>query len=225
MSPICSKISTLIMLALITFAGQAPVEAQEVDDPAQDPFAEPDSIPRFALGPIIELTFRGSLGKLADGTTIDLSNGPAFGARVEFRLSRTGTFVLRGSYARTEEKVELSGGGEVFGAKLTEIEGAAELLLKLKPTVPGYFIVGAGARYVDPDAVDPGDPTTARFTKEESSTEPLATAGLGLELGNRRRGAFRIEGRLYFAVPTSQEFDTKGVVTDFALGLSYVFRF
>lgn len=192
----------------------------------QDPFAEPDTIPRFALGPVVELKFRGGIGDFADGRSIGLSNGPTFGARAELRLNRTVTFVVRGSYARTEEKVEVGTGDATFAGETAHIEAAGELLLKGKASVPGYFIFGGGVRFVNPDAVVAGDATTARFTKEESTTESLIIAGVGLELGGRRRGVFRIEGRFTFSFPTEQvKFDTKSVATDFALGLAYLFRF
>lgn len=190
----------------------------------QDPFAEPDTIPRFALGPVVELKFRGGLGELDATTSIGLSNGPTFGARAELRLNRTVTFVVRGSYARTEEKEE-SAGSAFFAGNMTHIETAGELLLKGRASVPGYFIFGGGVRFVNPDAVVAGDATTARSTKEESTTESLIIAGVGLELGGRRRGVFRIEGRFTFSFPTEQSFETKSVATDFALGLAYLFRF
>ena len=190
----------------------------------QDPFAEPDTIPRFALGPVVELKFRGGIGEFADGRSIGLSNGPTFGARAELRLNRTVTFVVRGSYARTEEKVVFSTGDAFFAGQTTHIEAAGELLLKGKASVPGYFIFGGGVRFVNPDAEV--DATTARFTTAESTTESLIIGGVGLELGGRRRGVFRIEGRFTFSFPTEQvEFETKSVATDFALGLAYLFRF
>ena len=190
----------------------------------QDPFAEPDTIPRFALGPVVELKFRGGIGDFADGRSIGLSNGPTFGARAELRLNRTVTFVVRGSYARTEEKVEVSTGDATFAGEFTHIEAAGELLLKGKASVPGYFIFGGGVRFVNPDAEV--DATTSRFTTAESTTESLIIAGVGLELGGRRRGVFRIEGRFTFSFPTEQaKFETKSVATDFALGLAYLFRF
>lgn len=195
---------------------------------ARAQFEEPDTIPKFGLGPFIELTFRGSRGEVT-GRDVGLANGPAFGGRLEYRLTPTGTIAVLGSYGSTEEEQETSAGDAARFRDLTVIQVTGELLLRLKESVPGFFIVGAGSRFVDPDGAEAGSlggPNGASYS------EPLVVGGVGLEFLFSRKNALRAAGRFYLTVPggepgggVSGGFESDGLATDFALGFTYLHRF
>lgn len=193
---------------------------------AQDsPFDEPDTIPRLGIGPFLELTFRGGRGEI-DGLApqdVGLGNGPAFGGRIEYRLTPTGSIALTGSYARAEEEI---GTDDVRRARdLTIVNVAGELLLKMKESVPGFFIFGGGVRFVDPD-FDAGDGFLGGRGGAAFS-EPIVILGAGLEFLLGRRDALRPVARFYFSVPADQPepLDARSFATDFALGFVYLHRF
>lgn len=178
-------------------------------------FDEPDTIPKWAVGPYIEATFRGALGELADGRTLDLSNGSAFGARVEYRVGGATALGISGSYARSSEKFA----GAATGGDLTIVNLVGEVLWRVKPSVPGYFVFGAGVRYSAPKEDDP------LFGNADSYTEPLGVIGLGIEPLRRRRGLLRLYLRLYIVATAEQPIaSTSSLRTDVALGLAYLFR-
>ncbi len=181
-------------------------------------FDEPDTIPKLAVGPYIEATFRGALGELADGLTADLSNGAAFGARVEYRVGGATALGLSGSYARSSGKFETASGATT-GGDLTLVNLVGEVLWRIKPSVPGYFVFGAGVRYSAPKGDDP------LFGNADSYTEPLGVIGLGIEPLRRRKGLLRLYLRLYIVATAEQPIaSTSSLRTDVALGLAYLFR-
>ena len=182
-------------------------------------FDEPDTIPKWAVGPYIEAAFRGALGELVDGPTLDLSNGPAFGARVEYRVGAATALGLSGSYARSSEKFETASGDATTGGDLTIVNLVGEVLWRIKPSVPGYFVFGAGVRYSAPKEDDP------LFGNADSYTEPLGVIGLGIEPLRRRKGLLRLYLRLYIVATAEQPIaSTSSLRTDVALGLAYLFR-
>ncbi len=198
------------------------VAAVAAATPARAQFEEPDTTRLFAVGPLLEIDFRGGLGTVNQGALdLDLSNGPFFGARFEFRATRTFWVGFRGSFGRTQEKFETGGTGRsdtALGREMSQIQGSGELYWRLKPQVPGYFLLGAGLRHTSTDAGDVGflDPN-ATFN------EPFAVTGAGLDLVSKNRNIFRVELRLYFLSPEAKEgVDTGTLTTDFAVGLSYL---
>ena len=152
---------------------------------------------------------------------VDFSDGPAFGARLERRLGRTISLGVLGSYARSSEKFDAGGGNIIERGDLTLLNLAGELVFKVKPQVPGYFVFGGGARFVSPDEGN-------RFGRTDDYMEPMAVVGLGLEAFSRRIGVLRAYGRLYVTATADQGSgfgETNSMSTDFALGLNYLFRF
>lgn len=188
--------------------------------PASAQFEEPDTIRPWAIGPFIEATFRGARGTAA-GEDLDFANGPAFGARLERRLGRTLTFGVLGSYARSAEQTGAGAAGTGEQGDMTLLNFAGELVFRVKPEVPGYFLFGGGVHFVSPDADE------NRFGRSDDYIEPLAVVGLGLEPFSRRNGALRLYGRLYITATADQPGfnETNSLSTDFALGLIYVLRF
>ncbi len=189
--------------------------------PARGQFEEPDTVRKLGVGAFIELTFRGSRGTLANGNELDFSNGPAFGGRLEYRFAETVTLGVLGSYGRSEEKFQAGGtGGETTSGGMSMVNVAGELLFRVKPSVPGFFMIGGGARSVTPDEDE------ARFGRTDSYTEPFGIFGVGFDAMSRRRGALRFEGRFYLTSAADQEIqETKSLVLDIGIALTYVFRF
>ena len=168
-----------------------------ITTPALAQFEEADTIPRFAAGIFFDLTFRGSRGQTANGVKIDFTNSPSAGLRLEYRVTGTLTLGGFGSYTRVHEKLTTTSGDKVIGtANFDIIQVGGELLLRVKPRIPGYFILGGGAQNVRPVGDDP-----AQVTGTESFTEPFGIVGAGYEFASTRRRAFRINFRLYLINP------------------------
>jgi hypothetical protein len=199
--------------------------------PAQAQFEEPDARPKFGIGPFIEATFRGSRGRVS-GTDRDVNlgfgNGAAFGLTADYRLGRTVSIDVSGSYGRSQEEVSSATGGDTFKAgKMALWQLWGELVFRIKPSVPGYFVLGGGARHVVPDEVDPDDPSTARFTREDAYTEPIITLGAGLEFPAGRHGAARVYFRIYTGPPADLgglTISTNSLATDWALGAVFLVK-
>ncbi len=189
--------------------------------PAQ--FEEADTIPRLAVGPFVELDFRGTRGSLPepDGRRVSFGGAPAVGARVEYRVTGTLTAGILGSFARLQERLEAGSVRDIGSEKFTVFHFAGELLLRVKAGIPGYFVVGGGVRQAIPDADNPAD----QFHNIDSFSEPLGILGAGLEFGSTRRRAFRIDLRVRFISPADQlRFEAKSLETDFSLGLGFMLR-
>lgn len=206
--------STLLAAALV-LVPCASLQAQ---------FEEPDTVPRFGIGPLVELTFRGERGTVENGAVgVGFANGPAFGAELQFRFSRTGALALRGTYARTSETHEFSRTSQTTDNGLTLLHGSAELLFKLKPSVPGFFILGGGLRRVKADTDNP----SPGFFRLNAFTERLLITGVGLNFDIGRLDLFRVTGRFYLTFPPDEmrgTADMKAVANDFALGFAYLRR-
>ena len=185
--------------------------------PAQAQFEEPDTISRFAIGPFIQAVFRGKRGvSNLSGTEISFSGSPAFGARVEYELTRTLILGAAASYASPEEELENMFGSSIPGISVTLVEIVGEALLRVKPNIPGYFILGGGVRLGDPGE---------GAVEDDSFTEPVAILGAGLQPLSRRHWAGRLEFRLHFDAPADQPgIDMEGLATDFSIGLGVVYR-
>ncbi|HSG82086.1 MAG TPA: outer membrane beta-barrel protein [Gemmatimonadota bacterium] len=186
--------------------------------PAFAQFEERDTLPRFDAGIFFDLNFRGTRGQ-AGGNQFAFTNSPSGGLRLDYRLTGTLTLGAFGSYTRAKEK--LKGGDTVIppDARLTVIQVGGELLIRVKPRIPGYFILGGGAQLVDPE----GD---LAFTGSESFTEPFGVAGAGYEFASTRRRAFRLNFRLYLINPSDQvNYEPKSIEVDFVLGAAFIIRF
>lgn len=204
--------ATCLLALLLPLAVVTPGRAQ---------FEEPDTIPRFAIGPSVEVLFRGKRGDLGSGTEISFGGGPAVGARLEFRVTRTLTIGAAGSWGRLDERQEGLGVRAARPNGLTQLQFSGEFLMRVKPNVPGYFILGGGVRRIDADGNNPDD----YFHDVSPFTEPLGIVGAGAELGSRRRRTVKLDLRLYLVSPAEQSrFQTKALATDFALGLGLMFR-
>lgn len=208
-------VAGLVLGGLALLGAAAPAAAQ---------FDEPDTLPRFGIGPVIELTFRGVRGTSDGGTEVELTNGPAFGLRAEYRLTRTGTIAVIGTYARSEEQLNVVAATPTssLGQDLTLYQVAGEILFKMKESVPGFFALGGGLRFVDASG-------EAGFLRADVFTEPILTGGLGLEFLLSRRDVLRASGRYYFGIIGEQslraDFDDRTTGSDFALGFAYLRRF
>lgn len=190
--------------------------------PARAQFEEADTIPKFSVGITGELLFRGSRGEIpGTGTTVSLGGGPAIGARMEYRLTRTLGIGVAGSWSQPDERRESQAGRIISPEPITQIQVTGELMLKVKPNIPGYFILGGGARYMDPTSSDPND----YIHDTQSWTDPMGIVGAGVEIGSRRSRVFKIDFRLYLVSPSDQlNFETKSIETGFGLDLVFMFR-
>lgn len=203
-----SPIIGLAALSLTLGALPAPAHAQ---------FEEPDTISRFAIGPFFQAVFRGKRGvSNLTGTEVSLTGSPAFGARLEYELTRTLIIGAAASYSSPEEELENISGTSIPGFSVTLFEVIGEALLRVKPNIPGYFILGGGVRLGDPE-----DGTV----EDESFTEPVAVLGAGLQPLSRRHWAARLELRAHFVAPADQPgMDMEGLATDFSIGFGVVYR-
>ena len=181
--------------------------------PAQE--REPEPLPRLHVLPIVELNFRGQRGEFSDDP-FKFGNGPAFGLRLHGWLSPTFGLAAHGSFARVSHCPEP---GFCTAREVTLWRGLAELSVRVKPGVPGYFIFGGGVTYVAPDA-----DATDVFQGPEH-LEPTLTGGLGIDFRVTERGAVRLEGRLYLQIPEEQEgLEMEANQIDVALGVGYAHR-
>lgn len=190
--------------------------------PAWAQFEERDTVPRFSIGPSFEIVFRGKRARapLAE-EDISFGGGPPVGARVEFRLTRTLAIGAGGSWARLNEKRETGLSKTVSSDGFTQWQGVGELLLKVKPNIPGYFIFGGGARHIVPDSNETPD----YRHNSEAFTDVMGILGAGVELGSRSSRVFKLDFRFYLVSPAEQtNIDVKSVSLDFAIGLGLMFR-
>ncbi len=176
----------------------------------------------FSLGVFANLNFRGERGKLNDETSISFGNGLAVGGRVDYKLSPTFGIGAIGSFARADERLER---GTTAGFSPSEgfwiISFSGELLLRVKQNVPGYFVIGGGARRIVSDSKDPNQ----QYTRPDSFTEPFGVVGAGAEFASTRRRAFRLDFRLYLVSPADEpRIETKSLELDFAAGLGFFYR-
>ena len=120
------------------------------------------------------------------------------------------------------EKLTTTSGDKVIGtANFDIIQVGGELLLRVKPRIPGYFILGGGAQNVRPVGDDP-----AQITGTESFTEPFGIVGAGYEFAATRRRAFRINFRLYLINPSDQGgYEPNSIEVDFVVGAAFILRF
>ncbi len=192
--------------------------------PARAQFEEPDTVSRLSLGVFANLNFRGERGRLdvESETTISFSNGVSVGGRVDYELSPTFGIAAIGNFARADEKLQRGTTQRFVGTEgFWIIAFSGELLLRVKQNVPGYFVIGGGARRIVSDSKDPG----TQFTRTDSFTEPFGLVGAGLEFASTRRRAFRLDFRLYLVSPAEEpNIDTKSLELDFAAGLAFLYR-
>ena len=189
-----------------------------VATPAHAQFEEPDTIPRFAVGATAEAVFRGKRGETPGGDDISFGGGPAFGVRLEYRLSPTLGIAAAGSYASPQETVGAGSNPDGF----TMLQFSGELMLRVKPNIPGFFILGGGARYTDASGSDPN----SQWHNVTSFTDPMGIVGAGIELGRRQNRMFKIDFRLYLVAPSEQvAFETKSMEIDFGIDVALLFRF
>jgi hypothetical protein len=188
-------------------------------------FEEPDTVPRFSIGAAVELVFRGKRGEgenPAGGTvSVSFGGGPALGLRAEYRITRTLSAGIAGSWASLNEQLKTATATSVSAEGFTQLQFTGELQFKVKPNIPGFFILGGGARYIDPRSSDPND----YVHTTQSFTEPLGILGAGLETGGRTSRVFKLDLRVYFVAPSEQQsFETKSLAIDWALDLAFLFR-
>ncbi|UCF20737.1 MAG: hypothetical protein JSU87_04825 [Gemmatimonadota bacterium] len=209
-----SRVAALLMLLQL-----APIASA-----ARAQFEEPDTVSPIAIGVFGEVFSRGKLGTaetLGGDVDVSLSGGPAIGASFEYRFLETLALDLRASYAAPGEKQKSEASETIASEGFTELRFAAELLLKIKRSVPGYFALGGGARYIAPKSDDP----ETQFTDIESFTEGFGLLGAGVDVFSRRRLNLRIDFRAYLIVPAEQaKYDVKSLSTDFSLGLGLLYR-
>ena len=189
--------------------------------PARAQFEEEDTIPRFAVGVTGEIVFRGSRGQTENGDDVSLGGGPAAGLRLEYRLTRTLEIAVAGSYARPSERVKISNTSRTSPDPFNMLQFSGELLLRVKPNIPGFFILGGGVRYTDPVGSNPAE----QRHNVDPFTEPLGILGAGIAFGQRSSRLFKVDFRLYFVSPSQQlRFDTKSVEVDFGVDLEFLLR-
>jgi hypothetical protein len=214
-------IRALAVAALVAATTGAPpvAHAQERDE---------QGLPHLAVGPFVELTWRGARGELPapEGSVPDefrFGDGPAFGVRLHWWSTPTFGLAMQGSFGRASHCVS----GDVRFCTHGQVSlwrGVAELTPKVKARVPGYFIAGGGVTWVDPD--DDEEVRQLGFWAP-AHAEITLTAGAGLDLRTGRRGAARVEFRWYVTLPQDQEELVPRMnsrQTDFAFGLGYVLR-
>jgi hypothetical protein len=198
-----------IATATLWLAGSWPAALE-----AQDRRGTPTGL---YLIPTLELNFRGERGQTTAGGAFEFGNGPAFGLRAHAWLTDLFGVSAHGSYARTghcEPDIDFCTQNEV-----TLWHGLGELTVRVKPGVPGYFLIGGGVTVVSPDA------DAAPAFRTSSHVEPTLTAGAGLDLGLSRRAIVRLDLRLYFVIPKEQAgVEVSSTQTDFALGVGVGYR-
>lgn len=212
-----TSLRTLISAAAALVVGLA------AGAPGLAQFEEPDTIGRFGVGAFFELNFRGERGT-ANQTPISFGNGPSIGPRFEFRATDQLTLAALGSFARVAEQQELTSGSRLSTERITVLKFGGELLLRVKPGIPGFFVLGGGLRRLDPDAEEE---TRDHFTQAETFSEPYGEFGAGVELLRRRHTALRLDLRLYFISPNDDlnYEDVKSVELDLALGAGFIYKF
>jgi hypothetical protein len=191
--------------------------------PARAQFEEEDTVPRFAIGVTGEIVFRGSRGTtVPDGFEVSLGGGPAAGLRAEYRLTRTLELAAAGSYARPSERVDRGDRVLTSPDPFNLYQFTGELLLRVKPNIPGFFILGGGIRYTDPVSSDP----SSQSHNVDPFTDPLGLLGAGIAFGQRSSRTFKLDFRVYFVSPSQQlRMDTKSVEIDFGVDLEFLLRF
>ncbi len=189
---------------------------------ARAQFEEPDTISRFSVGPTFEVVFRGQRGVDSDGDAkIAFGGGPPVGARLEYRLTGTLAIGVGGSWARLKEQQELANSKNVNPGGFTQWQGVGELMFKVKPNIPGYFILGGGARYIVPDS----DKAEQNLHNDDPFTDVMGILGAGIELGSRIKRVFKLDFRFYLAAPAEQDrIDEKSMELDYSMGLGLMFR-
>lgn len=166
--------------------------------------------------PTLELNFRGERGQRGNDP-FEFGNGPAFGLRAHAWLTDVFGVTVQGSRARAPHCQPLQ--GLCTPDEVTLWHGLGELAVRVKPGVPGYFLVGGGVTVVSPDA----DASDAFRT--ESHAEPTLTAGAGVDLRAGDRAIFRLDLRFYFVIPKDQNgLEMGSTQTDFAIGLGLGYR-
>jgi hypothetical protein len=193
--------------------------------PARAQFEEPDTIPRFSIGATAELVFRGKRGEgenLAGGMVeVSFGGGPAIGLRAEYRITKTLSAGIAGSWASLNEQLKTETSTSVSTEGFNQFQFTGELLFKVKPNIPGFFILGGGARYIDPRSSNPIE----YVHNIEAFTEPMGILGAGVEVGGRSSRVFKLDLRVYFVSPSEQQFfETKSVAIDWALDLAFLLR-
>ncbi len=190
--------------------------------PALAQFEEADTMPRFAAGIFFDLNFRGSRGQTVSGVKIDFTNSPAGGLRLDYRITGTLALGVFGSYTRVQEKLTDVSGDIIIGtAHFNIFQFGGELALRVKPQIPGYFLLGGGAQLVQPAGDDP-----AQITGTDSFTEPFGIVGAGYEFASTRKRAFRINFRLFLVNPSDQGgYEPKSIEVDFVVGAAFILRF
>lgn len=169
------------------------------------------------LIPTLELNFRGERGRFGGGGGFEFRNGPAIGLRAHAWLTDVFGLSAQGSYARTAHcRTDL---GQCSDNEVTLWHGLGELAVRVKPGVPGYFLIGGGVTVVSPDA-DAGD-----IFRTPSHAEPTLTAGAGLDFGLSERAIVRLDLRFYFVLPKDQTgIEMNSTQTDFAIGVGVGYR-
>lgn len=179
--------------------------------------------PSVALVPFIELNFRGERAQTREGDSVDFSNGPAFGVGLSSWLSGTFGLNLRGSYARTEHCVSRPiTGAFCIGGDVTLWRGMVELAFRVKPRVPGYFLIGGGVTRVSEDVPEEGGAVSGG-----SEVEPTFAAAAGLDLPVGRSAFARFELRFYVQVPASDEqavLEVNSTQKDVAVNVGFGYR-
>lgn len=210
---VTSRVVRAIVGLLLVLAVAAPARAQ---------FEEPDTLPDFSVGVFGDFTFRGKRGETTGAGQVSFTSSPAAGLRFDFRLTQTLTLAAFGSYTRVQERVESATGAVNIGEPHFDlISIGGELLVRVKPRIPGYFILGGGAQRVSPTGDDPN----LQLTTIENFTEAFGIAGIGYEFASTRKRAFRINLRFFLINPADQErYDPKSVEVDFMLGAAFILR-
>lgn len=175
--------------------------------------AEP---PTVALVPMLEANFRGDRGSAPGGDRVQFSNGLTFGLRAHAWLSETLGVSAHGGFARAGYCFEGASSFCTTGNEVTLWRALGELTARVKPRVPGYFVVGGGVMVVAPDE-------DALFSDGSSLLEPTVSAAAGIDFRVSRRGFARLELRTYLIFPEEQPglADTDSSQLDFALGLGF----
>ncbi|NIR45073.1 MAG: porin family protein [Gemmatimonadetes bacterium] len=193
-----------------------------VTAPASAQFEEADTLPRFSVGAFGDFGFRNKRGETAAGDEVSFTSSPGGGLRLDYRLTQTLTLAAFGSYTRVQERVEFSDGTvSVFDPHFDLFHFGGELLVRVKPRIPGYFILGGGAQHVAPEGDDPG----LQLTSTDSFTETFGIAGAGYEFASTRGRAFRVNFRFFLINPADQErYNPKSIEIDFVLGAAFILR-
>lgn len=205
------------VILFLLLATAAPAMAQ------REPISDEPAPPRWVLVPRLGI---GSYGDLwaggEDQPKLGASNGAALGLALQFDPDGSLNYELAGSFSSVEYDFNAPQGsaGSFTGVgSLHLVRLAASLFYRVRQSVPGYFIMGAGALYYRPTERPPFGGTPP---DDAVQWMPSAHVGLGYNLTSGAH-TLQLDGRLYGTRPSQSSLRVGADSLDAAVSLDYRF--